>query len=137
VLQLESAMGAAIECFAQSGAVLVPRTRFSPVKTTSDLLALRSDAYRVTQDFRLVLEDSRQGRPPLIELDARYYKVMADFEPLFAEGVPSLIKCDSFKVSGQVKFQAGVICKGQVEFVNPSSETKTIPPGEYCNRHEL
>ena len=44
VLQLETAMGAAIECFPESGAVLVPRTRFAPVKTTSDLLSLRSDA---------------------------------------------------------------------------------------------
>ena len=61
VLQLESAMGAAIECFDQSGAVVVPRTRFAPVKTTSDLLVLRSDACRVTEDHRLILVEERAG----------------------------------------------------------------------------
>src|SRR5579859_2080126 len=40
VIQLETAMGAAIECFERAGAVVVPRARFAPVKTTADLLAL-------------------------------------------------------------------------------------------------
>ena len=47
VIQLESAMGAAIESFAGAALLLVPRTRFAPVKTTDDLLVLRSDAYRL------------------------------------------------------------------------------------------
>ncbi len=55
VLQLETAMGAAIECFEQAGALVVDRSRFAPVKTTADLLALRSDAYQVTPDYRLEL----------------------------------------------------------------------------------
>ena len=45
VVQLESAMGAAIGVFAGARAVRVERRRFLPVKTTSDLLVLRSDAY--------------------------------------------------------------------------------------------
>lgn len=40
-------MGSAIECFNDAGAVVVPRSRFAPVKTCSDLFALRSDAYKV------------------------------------------------------------------------------------------
>merc|ERR1719198_1721745 len=56
VLQLETAMGAAIECFDGAQAILIPRTRFAPVKTTNDLLALASDAYEVTPDFRMVLK---------------------------------------------------------------------------------
>src|SRR5687767_3228828 len=72
VLQLESAMGAAIESFQRTTAIVVPRSRFAPVKTTSDLLALRSDAYMVTPDHRLVLAPERQGQPPEIELDAHY-----------------------------------------------------------------
>ena len=47
VFQLETAMGSAIECFDDSGAVVVPRERFAPVKTTNDLFALRSDVYKV------------------------------------------------------------------------------------------
>merc|ERR1719162_70283 len=55
VLQLETAMGAAISCFEGAIAVVIPRERFAPVKTTNDLLALRSDAYTVTPDFRITL----------------------------------------------------------------------------------
>lgn len=47
VFQLETAMGSAIECFENSGAVVVPRERFAPVKTCNDLFILRSDAYKV------------------------------------------------------------------------------------------
>merc|ERR1719384_2500491 len=55
VLQLETAMGAAIECFEGASAVMIPRSRFAPVKTTNDLFALRSDAYVLTHDFRIEL----------------------------------------------------------------------------------
>jgi hypothetical protein len=48
VFQLETAMGSAIECFDDSGAVVVPRERFAPVKTTNDLFGLRSDAFKVS-----------------------------------------------------------------------------------------
>lgn len=135
VIQLESAMGAAIECFEKSGAVVVPRTRFAPVKTTSDLLALRSDAYMVTPDFRLLLEASRGGQPPIIDLDSRYYKMMADFDQFFSAGVPSLIGCHSIKVTGPVRFAASVVCQGHVEIANPSSEPKTLPAGLYRDTH--
>ena len=47
VFQLETAMGSAIECFDDAGAVVVPRDRFAPVKTCNDLFALRSDVYKV------------------------------------------------------------------------------------------
>jgi UTP--glucose-1-phosphate uridylyltransferase len=50
VFQLETAMGSAIECFAGAGAVVVPRSRFAPVKTCGDLLLLRSDCYRLAED---------------------------------------------------------------------------------------
>ena len=55
VLQLETAMGAAIECFEGATAIVIPRSRFAPVKTTNDMLALMSDAYMVTKDFRMIL----------------------------------------------------------------------------------
>ena len=73
VLQLETAMGAAISSFAEAQAILIPRTRFAPVKTTNDMLALMSDAYKVTEDFRMVLQDARGGVPPNIKLDGRLH----------------------------------------------------------------
>jgi UDP-N-acetylglucosamine pyrophosphorylase len=131
VIQLESAMGAAIGCFERTGAIVVPRARFSPVKNSADLLALRSDAYRVTGDSRLVLHESRCGQPPLVELDPAHYKVFADFEKCFARGAPSLVACHGLKISGRIEFEGGVVCQGKVEFCNPSSETKTVGTGTY------
>lgn len=133
VLQLESAMGAAVECFERSEAIVVPRSRFAPVKTTSDLLMLRSDAYRVTDDFRLVLAPERDGRPPVVDLDPRYYKRLADFERFFSGGVPSLADCDVFKVRGPVRFSTSVVCHETVEFVNRSTAPRLANSGSYRN----
>jgi UDP-N-acetylglucosamine pyrophosphorylase len=131
VLQLESAMGSAIESFARSGAVVVPRARFAPVKATSDLLVLRSDACRVTEDHRLVLVEERHGAPPLVDLDPPSYRMMRDFEACFQDGAPSLVRCESLKVTGPVRFAEGVVCEGRVEFVNRSAATRTVSAGTY------
>jgi hypothetical protein len=124
-------MGAAIECFDQAGALVMPRTRFAPVKTTSDLLALRSDAYKVTADWRLVLEESRQGQPPVLELDPTWYKLLTEFDRLFPVGPPSLLRCQLMSSTGPVRFEAGVVCEGQVHFDNPSTAIKTVTAGTY------
>jgi UDP-N-acetylglucosamine pyrophosphorylase len=134
VLQLESAMGAAIECFDQSGAVVVPRTRFAPVKTTSDLLVLRSDACRVTDDHRLILVEERVGSPPLVDLDPKFYKLLQDFERYFPDGPPSLVRCESLKVRGPVAFAKDVVCEGKVEFINSRQEKRIVPAGHYRNQ---
>lgn len=134
VLQLESAMGAAIECFDQAGAITVPRTRFAPVKTTADLLAVRSDAYVVTEDFHLELAKARHGEPPLIELDPKHYQVLEAFERHFAQGVPSLINCRSLKVKGPLDFTAGVICQGQVTFANDSETPALVEARVYADQ---
>jgi UTP--glucose-1-phosphate uridylyltransferase len=52
-LQLETACGSAIGLFEDAGAVLVPRSRFLPVKTHADLERLRSDEFEVTEDYSL------------------------------------------------------------------------------------
>merc|ERR1711879_629748 len=72
VIQLETAMGAAISCFEGAIAVQIPRSRFAPVKKCDDLVALRSDAYIITEDSRIVLAESRNGVPPTIKLDDAY-----------------------------------------------------------------
>lgn len=131
VLQLESAMGAAIECFDRATAMVVPRSRFAPVKSTNDLLALRSDAYCVTEDHRLVLHPKRDGQPPLVDLDSAHYKVMSDFEQLFPSGSPSLLECESLKVEGKIRFAGGVTCAGKVRFVHTATGLAEVPPGTY------
>ncbi len=129
VFQLESAMGAAIECFDGATAIDVPRSRFAPVKTTGDLLALRSDAYEVLEDGQVRLVDSRDGVPPTIVLSDEY-KLVDQIEAL---GVPSLVDCTSLLVSGAVRFEPGVILRGEVEFRNTHAETHVVEAGIYEN----
>jgi UDP-N-acetylglucosamine pyrophosphorylase len=127
VIQLEIAMGAAIECFQGSAALDVPRSRFAPVKTTADLLALRSDAYEVLDDGQVRLAAERHGVPPNIVLSDDY-KLVDQLEPL---GVPSLIKCVSLKISGPVHFADGVVIEGEVEVRNAAGDRRILPAGHY------
>jgi UTP--glucose-1-phosphate uridylyltransferase len=115
VIQLESAMGAAIESFTGASLLLVPRTRFVPVKTTDDLLVLRSDVYGLGPRMEVQSVPDRAGRLPYVELDPRYYKLIDDFEGRFPAGPPSLREADRLVVHGDVTFAAGVIVRGAVE----------------------
>jgi len=130
VFQLEAAMGAAIECFDAAAAVEVPRSRFSPVKTTSDLLAVRSDAYELDKSFRVGLRVERRGVPPKVELSDDY-KLVDQLEELAAAGVPSLIHSRSLTVKGPWRFAEGIEIIGDVRFENSSSEVKEVKPGVY------
>jgi UTP--glucose-1-phosphate uridylyltransferase len=114
VYQLETAMGAAIGVFDGARPVRVPRSRFSPVKTTEDLLALRSDAYVLADDARVELAPQRDGTPPVVDLDDDYYKRLADFDERFPAGAPSLVDCERIAVEGDVRFGRGVIARGRV-----------------------
>lgn len=131
VFQLETAMGAAIECFVDAGAIIVPRTRFAPVKTTSDLLALRSDAYQVTDDWRMLLVAESHGTPPAIDLDADHYKLVDQLDAMLIDGVPSLARCRELTIRGPVLFTAKNIFIGKVSVSNNSSVPKKLPDGEY------
>jgi UTP--glucose-1-phosphate uridylyltransferase len=116
VYQLETAMGAAVGVFEGARALRVPRTRFAPVKTTDDLCALRSDAYRLTDDAQVVLEAERV---PFVALDSDYFKVMRDYDARFPEGEPSLKACERFEVEGDVRFGRDVVVRGAVKVQGP------------------
>jgi UTP--glucose-1-phosphate uridylyltransferase len=62
VIQLESAMGAAIGTVKNAAAIEVGRDRFFPVKTTNDLFGVRSDLYEL--DARHVLRAVVEDTPP-------------------------------------------------------------------------
>jgi UTP--glucose-1-phosphate uridylyltransferase len=116
VVQLETAMGAAIGVFEGAGALRVPRSRFTPVKTTSDLLVVRSDAYRLGEDWTV---STARDQPPVVSLDPQYYKLMDDFEPRFPSGPPSLVECDRLTVEGDVTFGRDVTVRGAVKVQGP------------------
>lgn len=113
VVQLETAMGAAIDVFDGAQAIRVPRTRFAPVKTTNDLLALRSDAY-VVRDGAWVEPAPGRDHPPVVDLDARAYKLVPDFEARFPAGAPSLREAERLEVRGDVTFGRDVVVRGSV-----------------------
>lgn len=112
VIQLETAMGAAISLFPRAQALVVPRQRFAPVKTAADLIALRSDAYELTDDYQIRLIPTRQT-PPLVEVDQNV-KYVGDIERLMPYGVPSLKDCQRLHIAGPVQFGRRVRCQNQV-----------------------
>ena len=114
VYQVESAMGAAISVFKNSKAIIVDRDRFAPVKTTNDMLAILSDAYELTSENKLKLVNEF-GKVPHIDLTDGFYKDINDFEKRFAGGIPSLKKCKSLEVTGNVYFGRNVEIKGDVK----------------------
>lgn len=131
VFQLETAMGAAIESFENAGAIVVPRTRFAPVKTTSDLLALRSDAFSVTDDWRVVLSAGDGAQPPTIDLDTNHYKLVEQLDDSLKAGVPSLRECQKLTVRGAVTFDSRNVFRGNVTITNSGSAPRPLPPDEY------
>lgn len=129
VLQIETAMGSAISNFRDAAAVLVPRSRFAPVKTTNDLLLVMSDCYDRTEDETLVPSPACEGSLPSVDLDPKFYKKIDDFLSRIPEA-PSLTQCTSLTVKGDVRFGKGVVCKKDVLLENTSFGQAEIAEGE-------
>lgn len=134
VFQLETAVGLAISAFDGAQAIQVPRDRFLPVKRCNDLLALRSDAYRLSQAQRVGLDPRRGSGPfpggaPLVELDDRFYQFIDQIQERFPHGPPSLLRCRSFSVTGPYTFGASVTVEGDVSLSNSSDTPVDIPDG--------
>ncbi|CAL5072927.1 unnamed protein product [Urochloa decumbens] len=127
VLQLETAAGAAIRFFDKAIGINVPRSRFLPVKATSDLLLVQSDLYTLVDGF--VIRNPARTNPanPSIELGPEFKKV-ANFLARF-KSIPSIVELDSLKVSGDVWFGSGITLKGKVTITAKSGVKLEIPDG--------
>jgi hypothetical protein len=123
-------MGAAIECFDGARAIEVRRNRFSPVKTTADLLAVRSDAYEMDAEFRLELRPERNAVPPVVKLGDDY-KLVDQLEQLVTRGVPSLVRCNALTIEGKMEFDPEVEIVGDVKFIARGKETRRVLSGTY------
>jgi UTP--glucose-1-phosphate uridylyltransferase len=130
VIQLETAMGAAIDVFDGAAALRVPRERFAPVKTTNDLLVVRSDTYVLTDDARVVVAPERRlSALPLVELDSDHFKLLRDFEARFPSGPPSLVECERLTVEGDVLFGADVRVRGSATVEQRGGDQLRIDDG--------
>ena len=94
------------------------------MKTTDDLLVVRSDAYELTSDGHL--RPALDGPGPVVTLDKDYFKLLSDFEQRFPAGAPSLRRCRRFEVEGDVTFGAGVKVVGDARVAGP----RHVPDGE-------
>jgi UTP--glucose-1-phosphate uridylyltransferase len=129
VIQLETAMGAAIEVFPGARAVCVPEERFAPVKTTNDLLAVWSDAYALREDWTLAPARDPALGTLVVDLDPAFYQRIDQLEARFPHGAPSLVRCRRFRVRGDVRFGRGVVAEGEVEVRQAGPAPLEIPDG--------
>jgi UTP--glucose-1-phosphate uridylyltransferase len=126
IVQLETAVGAAIKHFKNAHGVNVPRRRFLPVKTCSDLMLVKSNLYTLSHG-QLVIDPNRFGPAPLIKLGGDFKKV-AQFQKRISS-IPNIVELDHLTVTGDVNFGRGIVLKGTVIIVATENSTIDIPPG--------
>jgi len=133
VYQIETAMGAAISLFEGATAINVPRTRFYPVKTSSDLLTVRSDCfvYNIDESLRINPIRFKRNKPGVtkVDLDLKYYGKIDDLEKRFRNGIPSLVDCDALTIEGDVLFEKDVTIRGSVTIKNTQPTQAIIKEG--------
>lgn len=124
VIQIESAMGAAVEVFEGATAIAVGRERFLPVKTTNELLLLRSDVYELDEGGHLVAQTDAS---PEISLDPDYYKKVDAFAERFPHA-PSLREATRLTIEGDWAFGKDVRVVGDVR-LDARGEKQKVPEG--------
>jgi len=127
VIQLETAAGAAIKHFKGAHGVNVPRSRFLPVKSCSDLLLIKSDIYSL-EHGTLVLNEARMfDTIPVVKL-GDHFKKIANFQKRF-KSIPKIVELDHLTVTGDVNFGRGVTLRGTVIVVANEGQRIDIPDG--------
>ncbi|RXK36213.1 UTP-glucose-1-phosphate uridylyltransferase [Tremella mesenterica] len=125
VIQLETAIGAAIKHFDSAIGINVPRSRFLPVKSCSDLLLIKSKLYNLEHGV-LTMDKSREfGGTPVVKLGDHFKKV-ANFEKRF-KSIPYISELDHLTVSGDVWFGKGVRLAGTCIIVANEGSKIMIP----------
>jgi UTP--glucose-1-phosphate uridylyltransferase len=133
VLQLETAMGAAVGSFAGARGLRVARDRFFPTKKVEDLFLLQSDA--------CVLDDMDRLRKNPIRPDDLPLRPKVVFAPDFLDSAlhmetrfedpasVSLVGAESLEVSGPVFFERDVTIEGAVTVRARPGESVRIARG--------
>ncbi|KDQ21911.1 hypothetical protein BOTBODRAFT_50439 [Botryobasidium botryosum FD-172 SS1] len=127
VIQLETAIGAAIKHFKGAHGVNVPRSRFLPVKSCSDLLLITSDLYSL-EHGKLVMNPNRMfAQTPVVKLGDTFKKLV-NFQKRFRT-VPNLLELDHLTVSGDVWFGRNITLRGTVIIVANEGSRIDLPDG--------
>ncbi|TSK18041.1 UTP--glucose-1-phosphate uridylyltransferase [Bagarius yarrelli] len=127
VIQLETAVGAAIKSFDNALGINVPRSRFLPVKTTSDLLLVMSNLYSMDAGSLTMSKKREFPTTPHVKLGSSFTKVQ-DFLRRF-ESIPDMLELDHLTVSGDVTFGKQVTLKGTVIIIANHGDRIDIPAG--------
>ncbi|MEQ2174185.1 UTP--glucose-1-phosphate uridylyltransferase, partial [Goodea atripinnis] len=113
VIQLETAVGAAIKCFDNALGINVPRSRFLPVKTTSDLLLVMSNLYSLEAGCLTMSPKREFPTTPHVKLGSSFTKVQ-EYLTRF-ESIPDMLELDHLTVSGDVTFGKNVSLKVNIQ----------------------
>lgn len=128
VIQLERAVGAAMKNFENAIGINVPRSRFLPVKKTSDLLLVMSNLYNLKNGSLIMSPQRMFPTTPLIKLGDNHFAKVKEFTGRFAN-IPDIIELDHLTVSGDVTFGRGVSLRGTVIIIANHGDRIDIPPG--------
>lgn len=129
VIQLETAVGAAMKSFENGMGINVQRSRFLPVKTTSDLLLVMSNLYCLNRHGALIMSPLRMfPTTPLVKLGENHFAKVREFLSRFAS-IPDLMELDHLTVSGDVTFGRNISLKGTVIIIANHGERIDIPSG--------
>ncbi|XP_037621183.1 UTP--glucose-1-phosphate uridylyltransferase-like isoform X1 [Sebastes umbrosus] len=127
VIQLETAVGAAIKSFNNAMGVNVPRSRFLPVKTSSDLLLVMSNLYSLDAGSLTMSKKREFPTTPHVKLGSSFTKVQ-EYLSRF-ESIPDMLELDHLTVSGDVTFGKNVSLKGTVIIIANHGDRIDIPAG--------
>merc|ERR1711942_334997 len=128
VYQLETAVGAAMKSFENAVGINVPRSRFLPVKMTSDLLLVMSNLYSLDNGSLCMSSKRMFASTPLVKLGGKEFKKVKDFLYRFGS-IPDMLELDHLTVSGDVTFGKGVSLRGTVIIIANHGDRIDIPAG--------
>ena len=120
-VQLEYAMGSAIQSFSNAQAMAVPRSRFFPIKKVSDYLLLLSDFTEFDDHSNLNWDLSKR---PMIECHHPFQSV-GSFDDYFSV-IPSLKNVSHLEIGGELFFDSFVRLNGNLRLVVPDGQTVHI-----------
>lgn len=127
IVQLETAIGSAVECFPGAVGVTVSRDRFLPVKTTDDLLLVQSDLFVLNKGSLTRNTARKHSELPFIKLGG-HFTDLQDYQDRIPS-VPGMLDLESLKVEGDVRFGEGVQLKGKITLTAPDNKPLLISDG--------